>query len=195
MKPLDESLSEKYTNEIWGPRCADFDPDCATCRAWRMHDFIFHDGPPCEPAVPVKQVAEPSPSEPPVELVDRAMAMAEKRLAKPPANFERDVDRLAQQVGMRYRLDPAYVAEPSPSVEAVAWLSGDHSETHIGAKRPWGWEDAIPLYTHPAPSVVEALKEAQAYLQYEATNETGRNEARNALAKIDAALQAKGEGL
>lgn len=38
-------LSWLYIHQLWGPRCRDFEPGCATCRHWEEHDQLFNDLP------------------------------------------------------------------------------------------------------------------------------------------------------
>lgn len=42
MRLFDKLLSWIYTYRIWGPRCPDFEPQCACCKAWAEHDEIFN---------------------------------------------------------------------------------------------------------------------------------------------------------
>lgn len=35
-----KQLTEAEITEWWGERCPDFEPGCATCRAWARHDMI-----------------------------------------------------------------------------------------------------------------------------------------------------------
>lgn len=39
---LDHFLSWLYTYRLWGPRCSDYEPTCACCEAWKVHDEIFN---------------------------------------------------------------------------------------------------------------------------------------------------------
>jgi hypothetical protein len=40
MTDIDTSAKEKLLNDFFGPRCSDFEPECAGCVAWRAFDTM-----------------------------------------------------------------------------------------------------------------------------------------------------------
>jgi hypothetical protein len=40
MSDIDTSAEEKLLNDFFGPRCSDFEPECAGCVAWRAFDTM-----------------------------------------------------------------------------------------------------------------------------------------------------------
>ena len=42
MHVFDRWLSWLYTYRIAGPRCPDFEPQCACCQGWKYHDELFN---------------------------------------------------------------------------------------------------------------------------------------------------------
>lgn len=32
---------KRWIKKNWGKRCADFEPPCGCCRAWKYYDYIF----------------------------------------------------------------------------------------------------------------------------------------------------------
>ena len=37
---IDRLISWVYTRKMFGPRCSEYEPSCACCAAWKLHDEL-----------------------------------------------------------------------------------------------------------------------------------------------------------
>lgn len=61
---MDRFISWLYTRQIWGDRCSAYEPDCHCCKAWRLHDWLFNEGPEPEDQEWTPSSPPPSPAQP-----------------------------------------------------------------------------------------------------------------------------------